>query len=70
MIWEDLEKVLESGQTLSHASRARSASTAAGYASVHAREQAAVIAAALGEKVSRDDFEAQVELAQEASAQA
>ncbi|WP_288435150.1 thiamine pyrophosphate-dependent enzyme, partial [uncultured Deinococcus sp.] len=70
MIWEDLEKVLADGQTLTHASRARSASTAAGYASVHAREQAAVIAAALGEKVGKGDFEAQVELKPEASAQA
>ncbi len=70
MIWEDLEKVLADGQTLTHASRARSASTAAGYASVHASEQAAVIAAALGEKVGKGDFEAQVELKPEASAQA
>lgn len=52
MIREDLENVLQAGQTLTHASRARSASTAAGYASVHAREQAKVIADALGEKIS------------------
>jgi 2-oxoglutarate dehydrogenase E1 component len=69
MIWEDLEANLAPGQVLSHASRARSASTAAGYASVHATEQAAVIAAALGEKVSREVVQEQKELAQEAKAQ-
>jgi 2-oxoglutarate dehydrogenase E1 component len=69
MLWEDLERVLAGGQTLTHASRARSASTATGYGSVHTLEQARVIAAALGEKVTRQDIEAQVELTQEASAQ-
>ncbi|WP_167757833.1 2-oxoglutarate dehydrogenase E1 component [Deinococcus fonticola] len=54
MVWEDLEKVLAEGQTLTHASRPRSASTAAGYASVHAKEQAKVIADALGEKIRVD----------------
>lgn len=70
MIREDLEKCLAPGQTLTHASRPRSASTAVGYASVHAKEQAQVIADALGEPVSREDFEAQVDLAKEAEAQA
>ncbi|WP_291432344.1 2-oxoglutarate dehydrogenase E1 component [Deinococcus sp.] len=66
MIWEDLEKVLADGQTLTHASRPRSASTAAGYASVHAKEQAKVIADALGEKLNRGVVEDQKELAQAA----
>ncbi|WP_295822011.1 2-oxoglutarate dehydrogenase E1 component [uncultured Deinococcus sp.] len=69
MIWEDLERVLAPGQTLSHASRHRSASTATGYASVHAREQAAVIAAALGERVQRQVVEEQKELAEVAKQQ-
>ena len=69
MIWEDLENCLQPGQTLTHASRPRSASTAVGYTSVHVKEQAKVIADALGEPVSRDAVDAQVELTQEASAQ-
>ncbi|GHF55863.1 2-oxoglutarate dehydrogenase E1 component [Deinococcus metalli] len=69
MIWEDLECVLAPGQTLGHASRARSASTATGYASVHAREQAAVIAAALGERIQRQVVEEQKELAEVAEQQ-
>lgn len=60
MIREDLEQVLAEGQTLTHASRPRSASTAVGYASVHALEQAQVIAAALGEPVTRKAVEAEV----------
>ncbi|WP_165795203.1 2-oxoglutarate dehydrogenase E1 component [Deinococcus koreensis] len=66
MIWEDLERVLAPGQTLSSATRARSASTATGYASVHAREQAAVIATALGEPVQKEVIQEQKELAQTA----
>jgi len=69
MIRDDLESVLEGGQVLTLASRPRAASTAAGYASVHAREQAQVIAAALGEPVTREDLDAQVELTAQASAQ-
>nr|WP_084051025.1 2-oxoglutarate dehydrogenase E1 component [Deinococcus hopiensis] len=69
MIWEDLEKVLAPGQTLISACRPRSASTAAGYASVHAAEQARVIAAALGEKVSRKVVEAEVRKTAETGAQ-
>ncbi|MBB5235747.1 2-oxoglutarate dehydrogenase E1 component [Deinococcus budaensis] len=69
MIRDDLERVLEGGQRLTLASRPRAASTAAGYASVHAQEQARVIAAALGEPVTREDVEAQVELTAQASAQ-
>ncbi|WP_339094151.1 2-oxoglutarate dehydrogenase E1 component [Deinococcus sp. VB343] len=69
MIWEDLENCLQPGQTLTHASRPRSASTAVGYASVHAKEQAKVIADALGEPMTRRDIEAQVDLKPEASAQ-
>ncbi len=65
MIWEDLEYVLAPGQTLSHASRPRSASTAAGYASVHAREQAAVIAAALGEQAAPEVVKEQEQGARE-----
>lgn len=49
MIWEDLEDCLAEGQTLKSSTRARAASTAAGYASVHLQEQAKVIADALGE---------------------
>ncbi|ACO47169.1 2-oxoglutarate dehydrogenase E1 component [Deinococcus deserti] len=52
MIWEDLEKSLQEGQKLGWATRPRSASTAAGYTSVHLKEQAAVISAALGEKIT------------------
>ena len=69
MIWEDLERCLQPGQTLTHASRPRSASTAVGYTSVHIKEQAKVIADALGEPVTRKDVEAQVDLTREASAQ-
>ncbi|GAA5438871.1 2-oxoglutarate dehydrogenase E1 component [Deinococcus caeni] len=69
MIWEDLEKVLAPGQTLSSATRPRSASTAAGYASVHAREQAKVIADALGEKLDRAVVEEQKDLAETAKQQ-
>ena len=69
MIWEDLEKLLMDGQTLTHSSRARSASTAAGYASVHAKEQARVIADALGEKLNREVVEDQKELAEVAKQQ-
>ena len=64
MIWEDLEKVLAPGQTLKGATRPRSASTAAGYASVHAKEQAKVIADALGEKLSGEVVAEQKELAE------
>ncbi|PTA67705.1 2-oxoglutarate dehydrogenase E1 component [Deinococcus arcticus] len=66
MIWEDLERVLAPGQTLKSATRPRAASTAAGYASVHAKEQAKVIADALGEKISREVVQEQKELAQTA----
>ena len=66
MIWEDLERCLQPGQKLTHATRHRAASTAAGYASVHAKEQAAVIAAALGEPIKREVVEDQKELALEA----
>ncbi|WP_221090297.1 2-oxoglutarate dehydrogenase E1 component [Deinococcus aquaedulcis] len=66
MIWEDLEKILAPGQTLKSATRPRAASTAAGYASVHAKEQAKVIADALGEKISREVVQDQKELAQTA----
>ncbi|MCD0168439.1 2-oxoglutarate dehydrogenase E1 component [Deinococcus sp. 23YEL01] len=69
MIWEDLEKVLAPGQTLSSSTRPRSASTAAGYASVHAREQAKVIADALGEKLDRAVVEEQKDLAETAKQQ-
>ncbi|THF83974.1 2-oxoglutarate dehydrogenase E1 component [Deinococcus sp. KSM4-11] len=72
MIWEDLERALAPGQTLDHSSRHRSASTATGYSSVHAREQAAVIAAALGEPlqaVAPEVIEEQKELAQVAKQQ-
>ncbi|WP_119673153.1 2-oxoglutarate dehydrogenase E1 component [Deinococcus sp. RM] len=69
MIWEDLEKVLAPGQTLKSSTRPRSASTAAGYASVHAKEQAKVIADALGEKVSREVVEEQKDLAETAKQQ-
>ncbi|GGR97175.1 2-oxoglutarate dehydrogenase E1 component [Deinococcus sedimenti] len=69
MIWEDLEKVLAPGQTLKGATRPRSASTAAGYASVHAKEQAKVIADALGEKLSREVVEEQKDLAETAKQQ-
>ena len=69
MIWEDLEKCLAPGQTLSWATRPRSASTASGYASVHLQEQAAVIAAALGEKISRDVIVEQAEITAEAKQQ-
>ncbi|WP_309570861.1 2-oxoglutarate dehydrogenase E1 component, partial [Deinococcus sp.] len=72
MIWEDLDKALAAGQTLGHASRHRSASTATGYSSVHAREQAAVIAAALGEPlqvVAPEVIEEQKELAEVAKQQ-
>lgn len=69
MIWEDLEKVLAPGQTLSSSTRPRSASTAAGYASVHAREQAKVIADALGEKLDRAVVEDQKDLAATAKQQ-
>ncbi|MHA0042250.1 2-oxoglutarate dehydrogenase E1 component [Deinococcus sp. PEB2-63] len=69
MIWEDLEKVLAPGQTLTSSTRPRSASTAAGYASVHAKEQAKVIADALGEKVSREVVEEQKDLAETAKQQ-
>ena len=68
MIREDLEKSLQEGQKLSWATRPRSASTAAGYASVHAKEQAAVIAAALGEKISPEvvqEQKAEAEVAQQ-----
>ncbi|GGN40567.1 2-oxoglutarate dehydrogenase E1 component [Deinococcus daejeonensis] len=69
MIWEDLEKVLAPGQTLKSSTRPRSASTAAGYASVHAKEQAKVIADALGEKLSREVVEEQKDLAETAKQQ-
>ncbi|MXV19371.1 2-oxoglutarate dehydrogenase E1 component [Deinococcus xianganensis] len=69
MIWEDLEKVLAPGQTLKSSTRPRSASTAAGYASVHAKEQAKVIADALGEKVSREVVAEQKDLAETAKQQ-
>ncbi|KEF33884.1 2-oxoglutarate dehydrogenase [Deinococcus sp. RL] len=69
MIRDDLERALADGQTLTYVSRPRAASTAVGYASVHAQEQARVIAQALGEPVSREDFEAQIDLAEEAKAQ-
>ncbi|MDK2012736.1 MULTISPECIES: 2-oxoglutarate dehydrogenase E1 component [unclassified Deinococcus] len=69
MIWEDLEKVLAPGQTLKGATRPRSASTAAGYASVHAKEQAKVIADALGEKLSGEVVAEQKELAETAKQQ-
>ena len=68
MIREDLEKSLQEGQKLSWATRPRSASTAAGYASVHAKEQAAVIAKALGEKISPEvvqEQKAEAEVAQQ-----
>jgi 2-oxoglutarate dehydrogenase E1 component len=48
---DSLREVLQPGQTLSYAGRQPSASTASGYAQVHAREQAEVITAALGEQV-------------------
>ncbi|MEF2276943.1 2-oxoglutarate dehydrogenase E1 component [Deinococcus sp. YIM 134068] len=70
MIWEDLEKALAPGQTLIHASRPRAASTAVGYASVHTKEQARVIASALGEPLTLDTVDAQVETIKEATAQA
>ncbi|MVN88417.1 2-oxoglutarate dehydrogenase E1 component [Deinococcus sp. HMF7620] len=69
MIWEDLEKILSPGQTLKASTRPRAASTAAGYASVHAKEQAKVIADALGEKVSGEVVEEQKELAETAKQQ-
>ncbi|BBN93553.1 2-oxoglutarate dehydrogenase E1 component, sucA [Deinococcus grandis] len=69
MIWEDLEKVLAPGQTLKSSTRPRSASTAAGYASVHAKEQAKVIADALGEKLSGEVVAEQKELAETAKQQ-
>ncbi|ADY26888.1 2-oxoglutarate dehydrogenase, E1 subunit [Deinococcus proteolyticus MRP] len=72
LIREDLERTLAEvnlGHTLSHVSRKRAASTATGYSHVHVKEQAAVIAGALGEKISREDYEAQVKLTQEAGAQ-
>ncbi|MBZ9750491.1 2-oxoglutarate dehydrogenase E1 component [Deinococcus sp. HMF7604] len=69
MIWEDLEKILAPGQTLKASTRPRAASTAAGYASVHAKEQAKVIADALGEKVSGEVVEEQKELAETAKQQ-
>lgn len=57
MIWEDLEKCLARGQVLNHSTRPRAASTAAGYASVHAAEQAKVISEALGQGRSRSTAE-------------
>ncbi|UBV42226.1 2-oxoglutarate dehydrogenase E1 component [Deinococcus taeanensis] len=63
MIWEDLEQALAPGQTLQSSTRPRSASTAAGYASVHAKEQAKVIADALGEKIDPQVVQEQKELA-------
>ncbi|WP_189011007.1 2-oxoglutarate dehydrogenase E1 component [Deinococcus malanensis] len=59
MIWEDLEKSLQEGQKLGWATRPRSASTAAGYTSVHLKEQAAVISAALGEKITAMEIQEQ-----------
>ncbi|RTR30342.1 2-oxoglutarate dehydrogenase E1 component [Deinococcus radiophilus] len=72
LIREDLERTLAElnlDHTLTHVSRRRAASTATGYAHVHAKEQAKVIADALGEKVSREAYDAQVELTEEAEAQ-
>ena len=72
LIRENLERTLaelNGGYTLTHVSRRRAASTASGYAHIHAQEQAKVIADALGEKVSREDFEAQIDLAAEAGTQ-
>lgn len=57
------------GQTLKSSTRPRSASTAAGYASVHAKEQAKVIADALGEKLSGEVVAEQKELAETAKQQ-
>ncbi|WP_417323541.1 2-oxoglutarate dehydrogenase E1 component [Deinococcus sonorensis] len=51
MLQDDLRAALQPGQTLSYAGRPRSASTAVGYAQVHAREQAQVITDALGAAV-------------------
>ena len=51
MMQDSLRDALQLGQTLSYAGRPASASTATGYAQVHAREQTAVITAALGEQV-------------------
>ncbi|WP_424949940.1 2-oxoglutarate dehydrogenase E1 component [Deinococcus sp.] len=65
MMQDSLRDALQPGQTLSYAGRPASASTAAGYAQVHAREQAAVITAALGEKVPVQTLPVQ----QEATAQ-
>jgi len=65
MIQDSLRESLQPGQTLRYAGRSASASTAAGYAQVHAREQAAVITAALGEKVPVQTLPVQ----QEATAQ-
>ena len=45
---DGLRDALQPGQTLKYAGRPASASTASGYAKVHAQEQAAVITAALG----------------------
>lgn len=65
MIRDALTTCLQ-GQSLKYATRSRSASTAVGYASVHAIEQAAVIAAALGDPIKRNVVEDQKELAKEA----
>ena len=65
MMQDSLRDALQPGQTLAYAGRPASASTAAGYAQVHAREQAAVITAALGEKVPVQTLP----VAQEATAQ-
>ncbi|WP_407569036.1 2-oxoglutarate dehydrogenase E1 component [Deinococcus altitudinis] len=65
MMQDSLRDALQPGQTLTYAGRPASASTAAGYAQVHAREQAAVITAALGEKVPVQTIPVQ----QEATAQ-
>ncbi len=62
---DSLREALQPGQTLTYAGRPASASTAAGYAQVHAREQAAVITAALGERVPVQTLPVQ----QEATAQ-
>ncbi|WP_216324729.1 2-oxoglutarate dehydrogenase E1 component [Deinococcus aestuarii] len=70
MIRDDLEKVLAPEQRLTHATRPRAASTAVGYASVHVKEQAQVIADALGERVTPGKIDAQVATVKEATAQA
>ena len=65
MMQDSLRDALQLGQTLSYAGRPASASTATGYAQVHAREQTAVITAALGEQVPVQTLPVQ----QEATAQ-